>query len=96
MRRGGWVYIMTNRRRGKLYTGMTAFLALRVHQHRTGVGAEYCTKHAINMLVHAEHFDDIVFAIRREKAIKAWRREWKLRLIEGANPDWLDLPLPIE
>jgi putative endonuclease len=88
---GGWTYIMTNRPDGVLYTGVTAHLAQRVDQHRRSVGSAYCRKYILTRLVHAEPHDRIEDAIRREKALKAWKRAWKVALIETNNPDWNDL-----
>ena len=88
---GGWVYIMTNGPHGTLYIGVTGDIAARVHAHRKGTGSEFCRKHGLTRLVHVEHFDDIHQAIVREKAMKRWKRQWKLRLIRRDNPDWNDL-----
>jgi len=90
-RQGGWVYIMADRYRGAMYTGVTADLALRVHQHRSGDGSDFCRRHGLDRLVWAERGEDIVGCIAHEKRIKRWRREWKFALIERANPDWRDL-----
>jgi len=86
-----YVYILASKRNGTLYTGVTGDLSLRVHQHRTGTGSTFTRRYGVSMLVHAEPFEDVSFAIAREKAIKKWRRAWKLELIERDNPDWLDL-----
>jgi putative endonuclease len=86
-----WVYIMTNKRHGTLYTGVTSNLPARVTQHRDGTGSEFCSKYGLKTLVYAEPHARIDEAIAREKAIKAWQRTWKIRLIEEANPDWEDL-----
>jgi putative endonuclease len=91
MTRGGWTYIMTNKPRGVLYIGVTASLAARVDQHRRGVGSQFCRKYNLQRLVLAEAHDTIDQAITREKALKAWQRAWKIRLIEESNPDWRDL-----
>jgi putative endonuclease len=91
--RGGWVYIMTNRPNGVLYTGVTADIAARATQHRTGQGSGFCRRYGLTRLVYMERHDEIETAIVREKAIKAWQREWKIRLIETQNPDWDDLYL---
>jgi len=91
MARGGWTYIMTNKPRGVLYVGVTADIAARVFQHRNGSGSDFCRKYNLTRLVLAEPHDDIMWAIAREKALKAWRREWKIRLIEEANQGWEDL-----
>ena len=91
MERGGWTYIMANRPRGMTYVGVTAHLAARVDQHRRDVGSAHCRKYGIRTLVYAERHDDIVSAIAREKALKAWKQAWKFRLIEEVNPRWQDL-----
>jgi len=91
MAKGGWTYIMTNRPRGVLYIGVTADIAARVPQHREGIGSSFCRKYNLTRLVLAESHDDITNAIAREKALKAWRRDWKIDLIERQNPDWRDL-----
>jgi putative endonuclease len=89
--RGGWVYIMTNKPFGTLYVGVTSQLAARVWQHRRGTGSEFCNEYGLTRLVYAERHDSIGDAIAREKAIKAWKRNWKLRQIMEMNPDWRDL-----
>ena len=88
--RGGWVYILTNRKHGALYTGVTSDIAARIVQHRAGKGSAFCKQYGINRLVHVEWHDTIEDAIAREKAVKKWRRAWKVELIEAANPDWND------
>jgi len=89
--RGGWVYIMTNRARGVLYIGVTAHLPARIWQHRNGEGSAFCKRFKLVRLVYAEQHDSIQDAIAREKAMKAWKRDWKIELIEQSNPKWLDL-----
>ncbi len=88
---GGWVYIMTNGPHGTLYIGVTSDLAKRVWQHREGTGSEFCRKHGLTRLVYAEPYDRIHDAIVREKAMKKWKRAWKLSLICRDNPNWDDL-----
>jgi putative endonuclease len=88
---GGWVYIMTNGPHGTLYIGVTADLATRVYEHREGRGSIFCRKYGLKRLVYAERHEAITEAIAREKAMKKWKRQWKLRLIRKHNPDWLDL-----
>ena len=88
---GGWVYILTNRPNGTLYVGVTADLARRVHEYREGTIEGFTKRYRLTRLVHAEHHEDIRDAIQREKAIKGWRRAWKVRLIRESNPDWNDL-----
>ena len=82
---------MTNKPRGVLYIGVTSDLPFRIQQHRIGKGSTFCRQYSLNRLVHAEEYEDITDAIAREKAMKAWKREWKIELIERANPDWSDL-----
>ncbi|HLL59076.1 MAG TPA: GIY-YIG nuclease family protein [Allosphingosinicella sp.] len=88
---GGWVYILTNKPHGVLYVGVTADLARRVAQHRLGQGGAFTRRYNCSRLVHAEAHGSIEDAIAREKAIKAWPRLWKLRLIQEHNPRWDDL-----
>ena len=89
--KGGCVYIMTNKPFGTLYIGVTSDLAARVWQHRNGKGSSFCKKHGLARLVYAEEHPTILDAIAREKAMKAWNRNWKLRQIMDVNPDWDDL-----
>ena len=91
MEKGGWVYIMADRYRGTMYVGVTANLAARIYQHRTGTGSDVCRRYGLARLIWAEHGDDIVSCIAHEKRVKRWRREWKFALIEKGNPDWIDL-----
>ncbi len=83
--------MMADRYRGTIYTGVTADIARRSYQHRSGTGSRFVKRYDLLRLVHVKHFDRIDEAIAREKAIKKWRREWKIELIERANPDWNDL-----
>ncbi|WP_114227354.1 MULTISPECIES: GIY-YIG nuclease family protein [Sphingomonas] len=87
----GWVYILTNKPHGVLYTGVTADLVERVFQHRAGRGSRFAHKYQCHTLVYAEEHERIEDAIQREKRIKEWPRLWKLRLIHEANPEWIDL-----
>jgi putative endonuclease len=88
---GGWVYFMTNRRNGILYVGVTSNLPRRAYEHREGLVDGFTKHHGLKRLVYAERFDDTRYAIQREKTIKHWPRAWKVRLINGANPEWDDL-----
>jgi putative endonuclease len=85
------VYIMTNRRHGTLYIGVTADLESRVGQHKTGEITGFTSTHGLNRLAWFEQHDTIVGAIRREKSLKKYKREWKINLIERDNPQRLDL-----
>jgi putative endonuclease len=91
MTKGGWVYIMADRHRGTLYVGVTANLPARIHQHRHGEGSDFCRRYGLDRLVWAERSDTIEACIAHEKRLKRWRRDWKIELIENANPDWSDL-----
>jgi putative endonuclease len=91
MTKGGWVYLMSDRYRGGIYTGVTADLAARAFQHKEGKGSAFVRRYSLVRLVYAERHGDITEAIAREKAIKKWRRAWKIELIESTNPEWNDL-----
>ncbi len=95
-----WVYILTNRRNGTLYVGVTNSLKRRLWQHKTKAIEGFTKRHGLDRLVPCEEFRDINRAIAREKEIKGWLRKKKLALIEATNPtwqdlgaDWFDLPL---
>ena len=75
---GGWTYILTNKPDGVLYVGVTADLAARMVQHRAGTGCAFCRHYGIKRLVLAERHNRIEDAIAREKALKAWKRDWKM------------------
>ena len=89
--KGGWVYILASRYRGTLYIGVTADIARRSWQHREGIGSGFTKRYEVHRLVYAEEYPTIAEAIAREKALKKWRRDWKIELVEKANPDWDDL-----
>jgi putative endonuclease len=91
MMHGGWVYIMTNRPNGTLYTGVTSNITRLAWEHREGVIDGFTKQYGLKRLVYVERHDDITAAILREKAIKHWTRAWKVRLILKANPGWADL-----
>jgi putative endonuclease len=86
-----WVYIMTNKANGTLYIGVTTDLPFRVARHRNGTGSAFCRRYNLDKLVYAEEHATVIEAIAREKAMKAWKRDWKIELIEKANPEWRDL-----
>jgi putative endonuclease len=88
---GGYVYIVTNRRNGTLYVGVTSDLPRRAFEHREGVIDGFTKRYGLKRLVYYEDFDDIRDAIQREKNMKHWPRAWKVRLIHAMNPDWSDL-----
>ena len=86
-----YVYIMTNRRNGTLYTGVTNELWRRTREHKEELNEGFTQKYQLKRLVYYEAFGDINKAISREKKLKNWQRKWKLDLIESVNPQWLDL-----
>lgn len=85
------VYILASAPRGTLYIGVTSSLQQRIWQHKQNLVEGFTREHHVHTLVWYEVHDTMDSAIRREKAMKAWKRLWKLRLIENANPDWRDL-----
>lgn len=85
------VYILASRRNGTLYVGVTSDLVRRVWQHREHQVAGFTARHDVTLLVWYELHPRMESAILREKRIKAWKRKWKLELIEAGNPYWRDL-----
>ena len=88
---GGWVYILTNRPNGILYTGVTSDLARRAWEHREGRSPGFTRRYGVKRLVWCEHHETIAGAIQRERNMKHWPRAWKVRLILAMNPEWDDL-----
>ncbi|BAT61792.1 GIY-YIG nuclease superfamily protein [Variibacter gotjawalensis] len=86
-----YVYILASARRGTLYVGVTNDLIRRVYEHRESAVPGFTKRHDVKRLVYFEVHDDISEAIEREKQIKRWRREWKIKLVEEQNEDWHDL-----
>ncbi|MFK7848424.1 MAG: GIY-YIG nuclease family protein [Rhodothermales bacterium] len=91
MAKPGYVYILASKRNGTLYIGVTNDLLRRIDEHRSGTVQGFTTRYQVYRLVYVEAFDDIAEAIIREKQLKAWRRQWKIELIEKENPWWQDL-----
>ena len=88
-----WVYILTNGKFGTLYVGVTNSLERRIGEHRAGDAVGFTKQYGIRRLVFYRGYGEVTEAIRFEKRLKRWRREWKVRLIEEENPDWADLYL---
>ena len=86
-----YVYIMSSQRNGTLYIGVTNDLQKRVYEHKTSIIKGFTEKYGVSMLIYFEEFQQINQAIRREKNLKKWKRNWKLKLIEKRNPSWNDL-----
>ncbi|WP_240796787.1 GIY-YIG nuclease family protein [Terasakiella sp. SH-1] len=74
-----------------MYIGVTSHIEKRVWEHRNGFGSKFAKNYNLDKLVYAESYDKITEAIAREKQLKKWNRQWKLALIEEANPEWCDL-----
>ena len=88
-------YILTNRPRGTLYTGVTNDLIRRLAEHRDGRAGSFTRRYNCTRLIWLEHHTDVRQAILREKRIKKWNRAWKIEMIEAMNPDWDDLSLTL-
>jgi putative endonuclease len=86
-----WVYLLASRKYGALYVGVTSDLVGRTYIHREDLLPGHSSRYRIHRLVYFEEHGTAESAIIREKRIKKWRREWKIELIEKANPEWLDL-----
>ena len=84
-------YILTNKRGGTLYVGSTTDIHRRLDEHRSKAVPSFTRTYNLVRLVHLEHFSLLIEARHRERQLKAWRREWKIALIERTNPDWNDL-----
>ncbi|MES2441291.1 MAG: GIY-YIG nuclease family protein [Pseudomonadota bacterium] len=87
----GFVYIMASGRNGTLYTGATSDLPKRAWEHRNGVVEGFTRKYRCKLLVWYQVCDSVEAARLRELQMKEWQRAWKIREIEGLNPDWDDL-----
>ncbi len=85
------VYILASKRNGTLYTGVTSDLVKRIWEHKNDLVEGFTKKYAVHQLVFFEQHENMIAAITREKQLKKWNRDWKLRLIEEQNPEWADL-----
>ena len=86
-----YVYILANKPNGTIYIGVTDDLIRRVTQHKQGLVPGFTKTYGVKMLVYYEQTELVLSAIAREKQLKRWKREWKIRLIESMNPEWKDL-----
>ena len=85
------VYVLASGRNGTLYIGVTGNLLARINQHKSGEIPGFTQRYVVHRLVYFETFRHIGDALAREKQLKRWKRQWKIRLIEQGNPEWRDL-----
>lgn len=86
-----YIYIVSNKKDGSLYIGVTSDLTKRIYEHKNKLIKGHTEKYNLDKLVYFELFDQIDLAIVREKQLKNWHRQWKINLIEKDNPNWEDL-----
>jgi putative endonuclease len=86
-----YVYILTNRRYGVLYVGVTNNLLRRTAQHKQKLAGGFTKDYGVTRLVYFEEHASITEARARERSLKRWRRAWKLALVDKLNPEWRDL-----
>ncbi len=89
-----YVYIMTNKPKGTLYIGITNNLIRRVYEHKNDlIENSFTSRYSLHRLVYYEVYSYVWDAIGREKNIKKWKRNWKIRMIEEVNPNWEEITL---
>jgi len=86
-----YLYILTNKKNGTLYIGVTNNLERRLYEHKNKLVEGFTNKYGLVTLVYFETFQYVKDAIAREKNMKKWKRQWKINLIEEENSDWKDL-----
>jgi putative endonuclease len=86
-----YLYIMANKRNGVLYIGVTANLIKRVFEHKSNLVEGFTQKYNVHTLIYYEVYGNVEDAIKREKNMKKWKRNWKIKLINKKNPQWEDL-----
>ena len=86
-----YIYILSSKKNGTLYIGVTGDLHKRITQHKESLIPGFTKKYGVHQLVYFEEYSEIRDAITREKQLKKWNRAWKIRLIEKMNPAWSDL-----
>ena len=86
-----YVYILASKKNGTLYIGVTSNLIKRIYEHKNDLAEGFTKKYQVHNLVYFDIVDDIESAIKREKQLKRWNRQWKKDLIENENPNWDDL-----
>ncbi|MCQ2125228.1 MAG: GIY-YIG nuclease family protein [Fibrobacter sp.] len=91
MEKHSYTYILFSQRNGTLYIGVTNDLKRRVSEHKSKAIPGFTQKYGVDKLGYFEEYNDIRFAIEREKVLKGWRRDRKIKLLESVNPTWKDL-----
>ena len=86
-----YVYILSSKKNGTLYIGLTNNLLRRIYEHKNNIIEGFTKKYSVHNLVYYEKHNDINRAISREKQMKKWERQWKINLIRKSNPEWKDL-----
>lgn len=86
-----YVYILASKKNGTLYIGVTNNLIKRIYEHKNNLVEDFTKKYNIHNLVYFEETSDVREAILREKQMKKWKRQWKIKLIIKDNPEWKDL-----
>ena len=86
-----YIYILTNKYNKVIYTGVTNNLVRRMFEHRNRLVDGFSSKYNLTKLVYYESTEDVETAIKREKQLKNWHRDWKINLINRLNPEWRDL-----
>jgi putative endonuclease len=89
--KNSYVYILASKKNGVLYVGVTSNLIKRLFEHRNALTESFTSQYHVKKLVYYELHTSIIEAIKREKRIKSWKRQWKINLIEKSNPEWEDL-----
>lgn len=85
------VYILASKKNGVLYIGVTSDLRKRIYEHKHHLVEGFTDKYYTHQLIYFEMHENMEEAIKREKQIKKWNRQWKVDLIEKNNPEWNDL-----
>ena len=96
MEKQPYVYILASKKNGTLYIGVTSNLIQRIWQHKNNQVEGFTKKYNVHTLVYYEQHEVMESAITREKQMKKWKREWKIKLIEKGNPQWEDLWFKIQ
>ena len=95
MKKEFYVYILSSKKNGTLYIGVTSNLRQRIYQHKNNLTDGFTNKYGVYTLVYYEPHESAYSAISRERRLKEWKRQWKVALIEKCNPEWRDLYLDI-